>query len=41
MSAAHNPIQNIYLREVRGGMQKNLGIAAEALEDPAAGCKMA
>jgi branched-chain amino acid transport system substrate-binding protein len=41
MSKAHNPIQNIYLREVRNGAQKNLGIAAEALEDPAAGCKMA
>jgi branched-chain amino acid transport system substrate-binding protein len=41
MSKAHNPIQNIYLREVRSGAQKNLGIAAVALEDPAAGCKMA
>jgi len=41
MSKAHNPIQNIYLREVRNGAQKNLGIATEALEDPAAGCKMA
>lgn len=40
MSKAHNPIQNIYLREVRNGAQKNLGIAAKALEDPAAGCKM-
>lgn len=40
MSKAHNPIQNIYLREVRGGKQKMLGIASEALEDPAAGCKV-
>ena len=40
MSKAHNPIQNIYLRQVEGGQQKLLGIAAEALEDPAAGCKM-
>ena len=41
MSKAHNPIQNIYLRQVENGQQKLLGIAAEALEDPAAGCKMA
>ena len=41
MSKAHNPIQNIYLRQVADGQQKLLGIAAEALEDPAAGCKMA
>ena len=40
MSKAHNPIQNIYLREVHGGKQKLLGIASEALEDPAAGCKV-
>lgn len=41
MSKAHNPIQNIYLRQVENGQQKLLGIAAEALEDPATGCKMA
>ncbi len=40
MSKAHNPIQNIYLREVQGGAQKSLGIAAEQLEDPATGCGM-
>jgi len=40
MSKAHNPIQNIYLRQVQDGQQKFLGIAAEALADPAAGCKM-
>jgi branched-chain amino acid transport system substrate-binding protein len=40
MSKAHNPIQNIYLRQVEDGQQKLLGIAAEALADPAAGCKM-
>lgn len=40
MSKAHNPIQDIYLREVHGGKQKTLGIASKALEDPAAGCKM-
>ncbi len=41
MSKAHNPIQNIYLRQVKDGQQILLGMAAEALEDPAAGCKMA
>ena len=40
MSKAHNPIQNIYLRQVQNGQQKFLGIAAEALADPAVGCKM-
>lgn len=40
MSKAHNPIQNIYLREVQGGKQKLLGVAAAALEDKADGCKM-
>jgi branched-chain amino acid transport system substrate-binding protein len=39
MSKAHNPIQNIYLRQVSDGQQKLLGIAAAALEDPASGCK--
>ncbi len=41
MSAAHNPVQDIYLREVRSGQQKLLGVAAKELEDPAEGCKMA
>lgn len=41
MSKAHNPIQNIYLRQVVNGEQKLLGVAAEQLEDPANGCKMA
>jgi branched-chain amino acid transport system substrate-binding protein len=40
MSKAHNPIQNIYLRQVDGGQQKFLGVAAKALADPATGCKM-
>ena len=40
MSRAHNPIQDIYLREVQGGKQKMLGVASKALEDPATGCKM-
>lgn len=39
-SNAHNPIQNIYLQEVRNGKNKVVGVAAEALEDPATGCSM-
>ena len=38
-SKANHPIQNIYLREVQGGLNKVVGVAAEALEDPAIGCK--
>jgi branched-chain amino acid transport system substrate-binding protein len=40
LSKAHNPIQDIYLREVRGGKQKLLGTVVKALADPATGCKM-
>lgn len=39
-SKAHNPIQNIYLREVQDGVNVVQSIAAEALEDPARGCKL-
>lgn len=39
-SAAHNPIQNIYLREVRGGKNVLVSVAGEAVKDPARGCKM-
>ncbi|MEX0732902.1 MAG: ABC transporter substrate-binding protein [Aquisalimonadaceae bacterium] len=39
-SSAHNPVQNIYLREVRNGENVVLGIAHEALADPATGCLM-
>ncbi|MDO6683379.1 MULTISPECIES: ABC transporter substrate-binding protein [unclassified Oceanobacter] len=38
-SKAHNPIQTIYLRTVENGVNKVTGIAAEALEDPARGCR--
>ena len=37
----HNPVQNIYLREARGGENKVIGVAAEALADPGTGCKLA
>ncbi len=40
LSASHNPVQNIYLREARGGENKVIGIAAEALADPGTGCRM-
>jgi branched-chain amino acid transport system substrate-binding protein len=37
-SRAHNPIQDIYLRQVTGGRESVLGVAHKALEDPATGC---
>lgn len=40
MSKAHNPIQDIYLRQVVNSEQKLLGVAAKQLEDPATGCKL-
>ena len=41
MSAAHNPVQNIYLRRVAGEENRFVSIAHEALSDPAPGCRMA
>jgi branched-chain amino acid transport system substrate-binding protein len=38
---AHNPIQNIYLREVRNGRNELLSVAQANVDDPARGCKMA
>lgn len=40
LSKAGNPIQDIYLREVRGTSNQVIGIAAKALADPARGCKL-
>lgn len=40
MSAAHNPIQDFYAREVRGGENVILGVSAAALNDPATGCTL-
>jgi branched-chain amino acid transport system substrate-binding protein len=40
LSAAHNPVQNIYLRQVKNGDNVVLKIAEKALSDPAKGCKM-
>jgi branched-chain amino acid transport system substrate-binding protein len=38
---AHNPIQNVYLREVRNGRNELVKIAQEAVDDPARGCSLA
>ncbi len=40
LSASHNPIQDIYLREVSGLENKKIGIASKALADPGRGCKL-
>ncbi len=41
LSPSHNPVQNIYLREAKGGENRVIGVAAEALADPGTGCRMA
>lgn len=41
MSPSHNPVQDIYLRQVVGKENKVLGVAAKQLADSGAGCKMA
>jgi branched-chain amino acid transport system substrate-binding protein len=38
-SKAHNPVQDIYLRQVKGGEEVVLGVAQKGLIDPARGCK--
>ncbi|RZS53270.1 ABC transporter substrate-binding protein [Sphaerotilus mobilis] len=40
LSAAHNPVQDIYLRQVKGKENVSAGIASKALSDPARGCRM-
>ena len=37
-SKAHNPIQDIYLRQVKGGKQVVLGLAQKDADDPGVGC---
>jgi branched-chain amino acid transport system substrate-binding protein len=39
LSKAHNPVQDIYLRQVVGKENKLIGVASKALVDPARGCK--
>jgi len=40
MSKAHNPVQDIYLRQVTGKENKSIGLAAKQLADPARGCRL-
>ena len=40
MSKAHNPVQDIYLRQVVGKENKVVSVASKALLDPARGCNM-
>ena len=40
VSKAHNPVQDIYLRQVVGKENKVVGVASKSLTDPARGCKM-
>jgi len=40
LSAAHNPVQDFYVREVKGRENVMTGIAVKVLPDPARGCKM-
>ena len=40
LSAAGNPVQDIYLREVKGNNNEFRSVAVKALADPARGCKL-
>ncbi len=40
LSAGHNPVQDIFLREVKGNYNESRGVAVKALADPGRGCKM-
>ena len=40
LSAAHNPVQDFYIREARGRENVMTGVAVKVLPDPARGCKM-
>ena len=40
LSASHNPVQDFYVREVKGRENVSTGIAVKALADPGRGCKM-
>src|SRR3954463_12308930 len=37
----HNPIQNVYVRQVKGGRESVVGTAQKDADDPAFGCAMA
>ena len=40
IGASHNPVQDMYLRQVIGKENKVIGIATKALADPGRGCRM-
>jgi len=40
LSPSHNPVQDIYLRQVVGKENKVIGVASKALADPGRGCKL-
>jgi len=40
LSPQHNPVQDMYVREVKGNYNVVTGVAAKALADPGRGCKM-
>jgi branched-chain amino acid transport system substrate-binding protein len=40
LSAGHNPVQDIFLREAKGTNNEFRGVAVKALADPGRGCKM-
>ncbi len=40
LSRSHNPIQDIYLRQVVGKENKLVGVASKQLADPGRGCKL-
>ncbi len=40
LSKSHNPVQDIYLREVDGKVNKLVGVASKTLADPGRGCRM-
>ena len=40
LGKSHNPVQDIYLRQVVGKENKIVGVASKALADPGRGCKM-
>jgi branched-chain amino acid transport system substrate-binding protein len=41
LNKANNPVQNIYLREVKNGRNEMVSIAGQAVDDPARGCRIA
>jgi branched-chain amino acid transport system substrate-binding protein len=40
LSKFHNPVQDIYLRQVGGKENKAMSVASKALTDPGRGCRM-